>query len=230
MAVNLKDPYISDLDRRVIEITGYGKPRGFGTKPALLVVDAQKKFIRIDAPILESMESYPLSIGAAAWKAVHGITRLLRKARGKSLPIFYSTSSVPKEELPFNSFAKKRIPHEKSLEIPIDSEAIPIEIGPEENDWVVHKRYASLFFGTPLMTFLNTTNCDTLIVAGFVTSGCVRAVVVDGASYNFNMVVVEDCVADRFEFAHRLSLIDMDLKYADVLPLSEVSEYIDGLE
>jgi hypothetical protein len=44
------------------------------------------------------------------------------------------------------------------------------------------------------------------------------------------MVVVEDCVADRFEFAHRLSLIDMDLKYADVLPLSEVSEYIDGLE
>jgi len=79
------------------------------------------------------------------------------------------------------------------------------------------------------MTFLNSTHCDTIIVTGFVTSGCVRAFAVDGASYNFNVIVVEECVADRFDFAHRLSLIDMDLKYADVISLDEVVTYLDGI-
>jgi len=36
--------------------------------------------------------------------------------------------------------------------------------------------------------------------------GCVRAFVVDAFSYNFNVMVVEDGVADRFDFAHAGSL------------------------
>jgi len=228
--MKLNDPFISELDRKIIEATGYGKRRGFGIKPALMVIDAQKKFIGMDAPILESMDIYPLSIGEKAWKAVRGIKTVLEKGRQKKLPIFFSTSSVPVEEMPFNSFAKKRVNHEISRDIPKDLDEIPDEIKPREGEWVVHKRYASVFFGTPLMTFLNTTNCDTILVTGFVTSGCVRAVAVDGASYNFSVVVVGDCVADRFDFAHRLSLIDMNLKYADVVSLDEVVNYIDGIE
>ena len=99
----------------------------------------------------------------------------------------------------------------------------------EQGEAVVHKRYASPFFGTPLMTFFNSMGCDTLIVSGFVTSGCVRAFVVDAASYNFNVIVAEDGVADRFDFAHRLSLIDMDLKYADVVSTEEIIRHIDSL-
>jgi len=49
------------------------------------------------------------------------------------------------------------------------------------------------------MTFFNSVGCDTIIVSGFVTSGCVRAFVVDAASYNFNVIVAEDGVADRFD-------------------------------
>ena len=78
------------------------------------------------------------------------------------------------------------------------------------------------------MSFLNTVNCDTLIVTGFVTSGCIRAFVVDAASYNFNVVVPEDCVADRLQFAHDLHVIDMNLKYADVVLSNEVIDYLEG--
>ena len=227
--MNYQDPFISDLDRKIIEITGYGKRRGFGQKPALMVVDAQKKFVGIDSPILESIKVYPLGIGEKAWKAVRKIRVLLERGRSKKLPIFFSTSSVPVEEMAFNSFAKKRHPIETSKKMPEDSEGFPEEIRPRQGEGMIHKRYASVFFGTPLMTFLNTVHCDTLIVTGFVTSGCVRAFVVDAASYNFNVIVVEDCVADRFDFAHRLSLIDMDLKYADVVSLEEVIRYMDSL-
>jgi maleamate amidohydrolase len=227
--MNLKDPFISDLDRKVIELTGYGKRRGFGKKPALMIIDAQNKFVGIDAPILDSMAAYPLSIGEKAWKAIPKIWEMLEAGRRKGLPVFFSTSTVPVEEMAFNSFARKRHPHETSGRGPMDQEEFPGEIRPRKGETVVHKRYASPFFGTPLMTFLNSVGCDTLLVSGFVTSGCVRAFVVDAASYNFNVMVAEDGVADRFDFAHRLSLIDMDLKYADVVSSEEITQYIDSL-
>jgi isochorismate hydrolase len=50
----------------------------------------------------------------------------------------------------------------------------------------------------------------------------VRSTVVDGCSYRFRMIVVEDCVFDRHEAAHAINLFDMHTKYADVLPLEEV--------
>lgn len=227
--MNLNDPFISDLDRKIIELTGYGKRRGFGKRPALMIIDAQNKFVGIDAPILDSMAAYPLSIGEKAWKAIPKIGEILGAGREKGIPIFFSTSAVPVEEMAFNSFVRKRHSHETSGKASKDLEGFPDGIKPRKGETVVHKRYASAFFGTPLMTFFNSVGCDTLLVSGFVTSGCVRAFVVDAASYNFNIIVAEDGVADRFDFAHRLSLIDMDLKYADVVSSEEITRYINSL-
>ena len=228
--MNLNDFFITKIDKKIIEKTGYGAYRGFGKKPSLIVIDAQKKFIGIDKPILKSIEIFPMSIGEKAYRALEKIEIILKKCRQKEVPIFYTTSGVPNEEMPFNSFAKKRKKYEFAKEKRKDLEEIPKIIEPKgEKEWIVHKRYASGFFGTPLISFLNTLNCDTLIVTGFVTSGCVRAFVVDAASYNFNVVVAEDAVADRFDFAHRSSLIDMHLKYTDVIPTFKVTKYLDSL-
>ena len=150
--MNLNDPFLSDLDRKIIEITGFGKRRGFGKRPALLVVDAQNKFVGIDAPIIDSMAVYPLSIGEKAWKAVQRIGEMLERGRRQGLPVFFSTSAVPVEEMAFNSFARKRHPHETSGKLPEDGEGFPAEIQPRKGETLVHKRYASVFFGTPLMS------------------------------------------------------------------------------
>jgi len=40
------------------------------------------------------------------------------------------------------------------------------------------------------------------------------------------VIVVEDCVFDRHEMAHAANLFDMHHKYADVLPLADVLDYI----
>ena len=53
-----------------------------------------------------------------------------------------------------------------------------------------------------------------------------RATIVDAFSYNFRVVVPEECVADRAELSHKVSLLDIHMKYGDVLPLKEVLRYL----
>jgi maleamate amidohydrolase len=55
-----------------------------------------------------------------------------------------------------------------------------------------------------------------------VTSGCVRASVVDAMCFGFEPVVVSDCVGDRAQAPHDASLFDMEQKYAEVWTLDEV--------
>ena len=63
-------------------------------------------------------------------------------------------------------------------------------------------------------------------MCGESTSGCVRSSVVDGCTNRYRMVVVEECVFDRHEASHAINLFDMNQKYADVLPLAEVIEWM----
>ena len=62
---------------------------------------------------------------------------------------------------------------------------------------------------------------QTLLVAGAVTSGCVRASVVDAMQYGFRPLVVSDCVGDRAIGPHEANLFDMRQKYATVLTRDE---------
>ena len=67
---------------------------------------------------------------------------------------------------------------------------------------------------------LGVAGYHTLLVAGCVTSGCVRASVVDAMCWGFRPIVIEDCVGDRAIGPHEASLFDMRQKYADVISLA----------
>jgi nicotinamidase-related amidase len=103
------------------------------------------------------------------------------------------------------------------------------EIAPQPGDLVIQKEAPSIFHGTPFLFHLNYEGIDTLIVGGESTSGCVRASVVDGATYRFHMQVVEECVFDRTQASHWMNLFDMNAKYADVIKLTEAIEYMDSI-
>jgi maleamate amidohydrolase len=104
------------------------------------------------------------------------------------------------------------------------------DIAPRPGDTVIQKRGPSGFFGTPLVSYLNELDIDTVIVTGTTTSGCVRASVVDAASYNYYVGIVEECCFDRFDISHRVSLMDMHAKYGQVLSLARAQEYLRGAE
>jgi maleamate amidohydrolase len=98
------------------------------------------------------------------------------------------------------------------------------------SDIIINKRMASAFFETNLRSLLTFHGIDTVIVTGGSTSGCVRATVVDGLSCGYRMIVPEECVADRHESPHFANLYDMAVKYADVMPVSEVLDAVPRMQ
>ena len=65
----------------------------------------------------------------------------------------------------------------------IDGNEIVTLIAPGPKDIVIKKQKPSGFFGTNLASYLTLLGCDSVIIVGTTTSGCVRATVVD--AYEF---------------------------------------------
>ena len=57
-----------------------------------------------------------------------------------------------------------------------------------------------------------------------VTSGCVRASVVDAFQFGFRALLVEDCCGDQEEGPHNDTLRDVGRRYADIVSSDEVIE------
>ena len=219
---------LDDEDRRVIEAGRYGKTRGLGERPVLLVIDAQWNYIGLDRPITEQLDEYPAGGGAGAWAAVRNIGRLLPLAREAGVPVIYSRN-VAKRTIKFDGFQQKAgWDHTKTIDGQPGTMIVD-EIAPTDEDIVIDKSYASLFWGTPILTYLTALRADTLIVTGVSTSGCVRATLVDGITRGFNAVVVEDGTADRIKASHKIALLDIWMKYADVDTTDAVADYLRGL-
>lgn len=193
---------------------GYQRRFGLGTRPALLIVDVEYNFTGdVREPILDSIAKYANSCGEMAWDAMPRIARLLALARAQGLPVAY-THGVEDEE---------------TVRTPRLGTAIVDEIAPLPHELVIAKSAASAFFGTSLVSFLIQHRVDTVIHTGCVTSGCVRASVVDAAAYGFKNAIVEECVFDRALTPHIANLFDMDAKYGDVMSLAEIEDYLGSL-
>jgi maleamate amidohydrolase len=209
---------LTEEDRKAFEKGSYGNRMGYGMRPALLVIDVTYSFVD---PL------YAQAYGDMGWKAVEALKRLVPLCRSKGVPILY-TVSLPK--IPSNAGHQFGISRKKSLQggTPGSKEDMIIEeIAPRKNqDLVIYKTKASGFFNTDLISVLTFHKVDTLIITGATTSGCVRATVVDGASYGFYVIIPEEAVTDRAVLSHKVNLLDMDMKYADVEPLENVLGFL----
>ena len=94
MSERIWDKFLTEKDKRIFQLAGYGKRGGFGTRPALFIIDVQYNFTGDEPgePQEEGVLKYRTHCGAAGWKAVPHIERLLKIARAKNLPVFYTVS------------------------------------------------------------------------------------------------------------------------------------------
>jgi maleamate amidohydrolase len=113
--------------------------------------------------------------------------------------------------------------------IGVDGNEIIAMIAPGPRDIVIRKQKPSGFFGTNLASYLTLLGCDSVIVVGTTTSGCVRATVVDAFSLNYRVALAEEGCFDRSEASHAVSLCDMHAKYADVVSTAEILTYFHQL-
>jgi maleamate amidohydrolase len=222
------DDILTPTDREVIRRGGYGKPRGLGKRPALFIIDPQYNYAGADKPIVEQIGEWPSGVGESAWRAVGRLKPLIVAFRKKNRPIIY-TRQVQKS-LAFDGFAAKALRASSQYLEGSQGTRIVEEIAPQDGDLVIDKSYASAFYGTPLLSILIKLRVDTLIVTGGATSGCVRATCVDAISRNFDVAVVEDCVYDRISASHKVALLDLWMKYCDVLWRDEAMDYVARLE
>ena len=229
MPARVWDSFLTEQDQAHLAMSLH-RDIGFGERPALLLIDLYRwVFGDKPEPLLEAVKTWPGSCGLAGWQALPPIQTLLQVAREAGIPIVHTTglddagvaswtarrgASPPVEMSPA---AHDRLQRRWDI---ID------EVAPLPGEAVLRKSSPSAFWGTPLVGHLNYLGVDTLITCGESTSGCVRASVVDGCTYRYRMIVVEEGVFDRHEAAHAINLFDMNQKYADVVSLAEVLEYL----
>ena len=195
---------------------GFHGRAGFGQRPALVVVDMNVGFTDPASPLVCDLES-----------VVEAIRRLLGEARRAGIPVVFTTVSYSEgDKVTAQAFLDK-IPALLTLEAGGRWVEIDPRLAPLPGEPVLNKLFASAFFGTPLQAFLTAAGCDSLIVTGASTSGCVRATVVDALQHGFRPVVPREAVGDRNPAAHEANLYDMDTKYADVVSVAEVLEHLE---
>lgn len=221
--------FLTQQDRDHLAAAGH-RPIRFGERPALLLIDLYRWVFGDQAELLlEAVRTWPGSCGLAAWDAIPHIQTLLKAARDAGIPIVHTTGL---DQSGLEGWTVWREPPEPVYASAESAERrkrkwdIIDEVAPIPGEAVLRKASPSAFWGTPLVGHLNYLGVDTIITCGESTSGCVRASVVDGCTYRYRMIVVEECVFDRHEAAHAINLFDMNQKYADVLPLAEVLEYL----
>lgn len=194
---------------------GFGGFGGVGKRPCLLIVDVAAAFTNPASPLCCNDDG-----------AVAAISELLEAAREAAIPVIYTTVVVgPKEQREAEHFLRK-MPALLSIAEDAAWSRIDQRLKPRPNEPVLEKIFPSAFCGTPLATLLAGARVDTVIVTGMSTSGCVRASVVDVLQHGYRPVVPREAVADRDDYAHASALRDLELKYADVMPLEEVVDYL----
>ncbi|MDT8858924.1 isochorismatase family protein [Alkalihalobacillus sp. MEB130] len=219
-----KDVLLED-DEQVISKGGFGKPRGLGSRPALIVIDAQPNYVGDNKPILDQIEQFPTGVGEKAWTALEKTLPVIKLFREKELPVIFTRQIAKYTQ--FDNFAGKKALRDRSIyEAGHSYTEIVSAIENHLSDIIIDKSYASAFVGTPLVNYLIKLQVDTLIFCGGVTSGCVRSAVVDAASLNYKVGILHECVFDRMEISHRISLLDMWMKYSDLLSVDQVFDYI----
>jgi maleamate amidohydrolase len=160
-------------------------------------------------------------------EAIANTELILVEARRRGWPVAHSRIVFADSGADRNIFTLK-VPGMLGLKENDWNSAIVSALAPRTDELVVRKTVPSAFFGTALAAWLTQRGVQTLLIAGSVTSGCVRASVVDAMSCGFRPLVLEDCVGDRALGPHEANLFDMRQKYAAVMSREKALAVIDG--
>jgi len=195
---------------------------GFGRKLAMVNVDFQNAYTRIDE-FSTAYEADPRQI-----EFTNQISHLAREC---GMPVVWTQVAYMGTGADAGIWGRRTNTPDSLENIKRGSRRhdfdVRCEIDPSV-DAIFDKRMPSAFFETPLGSYLTSHDVDTVVVTGGSTSGCVRATAVDALSRGYRTIVPIETCADKHESFHYANLTDLQLKYADVLPVSEVIEWLES--
>ncbi|PLS16850.1 hypothetical protein CVD28_17070 [Bacillus sp. M6-12] len=206
---------VAEIEQYFISRGFFGKI-GFGKSPVLLVVDCINAFTSKESPMHGDWN-----------KEVENINDLVYAAHKTDCPVIFSHSYYEDGDPGLTIWAKK-IEGMKALTPDSSWVQLDNRIKQKKNDIHIYSKYVSIYYQSTLLNELRKHNCDTLIICGFSTSGAIRAVSAETIQYGIRPIVPMEAVGDRDEHVHRNNLSDLDRKFADVLSVAEVIQYLFG--
>lgn len=191
---------------------GFGGEIGWGTRPALVVIDLAAAYFTTGSDLCLPSRS-----------CLDSAARVLAATRAADHPVVHTRVAYAEGGVDGGLFFRKvrglrHFMGDDPLGRPMS------EVAPLPSEVVVTKQYASGFFGTSLASTLTSLGVDTVVLVGVSTSGCVRATTLDALQHGFRPIVVREAVGDRDPGPHEANLNDLQAKYADVLSEDEVVE------
>ena len=210
-------------DSEIYRTRGFQRRIGFGTRPALLIIDLANAWTRPGHNF--ACDNMAVIIPANQ--------KLLAAARDRNIPVVYTTTAYqdPKGPRSDTGLWHMKIPvetlREGSPDAQIDERIAPM---PERGEQVIVKKRASAFHGTYLAGYLRAQRVDTVIITGVTMAGCVRHTTEDAIAEGFRPIVVKEAVGDRVPGVVEWNLFDIDAKFGDVEPVDRVLRHLDGVE
>lgn len=195
-------------------MSDFGGAVGFGSRPAVVVVDLNYGFTDPASPLACDLDDVLVATRS-----------LLDVARGRRVPVFFTSIEYDAVRSAAASVFLRKVPALRVLAPGSRWVEIDARLGRLPDEPVLVKAHASAFFGVPFASML--AGRDTLVVCGASTSGCVRATVVDAMQHGFAPIVARECVGDRSVAAHEQALADIGGRYGDVVGLGEVTRALD---
>jgi len=198
---------------------GFGAPVRRGGRPAIVVVDLTRGFTEPGFPS-----------GADLTEVVAATGKLIAAARPAGVPVVFTAIAYTPAEAAGDAVTwLQKAQGMRSLVEGGEEVALDPRLPRAPQDHLIVKKGASAFFGTSLAALLTGLGCDTVLVCGATTSGCVRATAVDAVQCGFSVLVPRECVGDRAPGPHEANLFDIQAKYGDVIGVKDAAEYLDGL-
>ncbi|WP_240197252.1 isochorismatase family protein [Nonomuraea lactucae] len=195
---------------------GFGAPVRRGEHPAIVVVDLTNGF---------TDPAYPS--GTDLSEVVAATSALIEHGRAAGVPVVFTTIAYTPAEADGEMVTwLRKAPGMRAMREGSPAVAIDERLPRRPEDVLVVKKGASAFFGTSLASTLTGLGCDTVLICGATTSGCVRATVVDAVQCGFSVLVPCECVGDRAAGPHEAGLFDINAKYGDVVGLADAVGYL----
>ncbi|MBT0671645.1 isochorismatase family protein [Novosphingobium profundi] len=196
----------------------YDNKVGFGSRPALVLIDFCQAYFEPGNMLYSEVDD-----------AIASALRVRAAARAAGVPVILTNVVYHPSGFNGGRFFEKAMPLKNFTQgNPMGAWGPGLE--PFEDELVISKQYPSAFFGTSLASTLTAAGCDSVILTGLTTSGCVRASCVDSMSHGFRTAVVAEACGDRHAGPHDANLFDMNAKYADVVSEAETIAYLEGLK
>lgn len=207
MTADLADNYAGVYSTRV----------GFGERPALLLIDFCMGYFDPDCDLYADVED-----------VIASALRVRVAARAARRPVILTNVVYHPQAIDGGRFYEKAAPLRHFLAgSPMG--AFGPGLVPEADELVISKQYPSAFFGTSLASTLTALGCDSVLLTGLTTSGCVRASCIDAMSHGFRTAVIAEACGDRHAAPHEANLFDMNAKYADVVSEDEAVAFLGTL-